>query len=300
MKAIKSFDSFSPSKTWKKILYERQPYSDNYVDDQKFLEQLEQTSRTNIKPISLTLILIDSSIVAQQLSIITIFLSIYKYIRKYRERSSVLWNLVYFDLLLLIIGFILHCWYDKYQISVTQASYSSIIFIICLRAVAPVLQTLTSSYSSDTIHALTIIFSSVHLVAFDYAYVSNIQNKFHGILSLNAAMFSAVLLASRLESIEIVVAFILLAVILFSLLPNTMRILSKVSRTWHIQMSIYLWLFATILLAFLDRMLFAVYEVLLVVLWFVGPLSYVYMQRYKKVLRGPWDIAVLENLEASF
>jgi hypothetical protein len=53
-------------------------------------------------------------------------------------------------------------------------------FLICLRIVSPVLQTLTSSYSNDTIDALVIIFSTIHLVFYDYAYVNNTKDVFTG------------------------------------------------------------------------------------------------------------------------
>lgn len=54
-------------------------------------------------------------------------------------------------------------------------------FLVCLRIVSPVLQTLTSSYSNDTIDALVIIFSTIHLVFYDYAYVNGTKEVFTGV-----------------------------------------------------------------------------------------------------------------------
>jgi len=73
---------------------------------------------------------------------------------------------------------------------------SFLLFVVCLRVCTPMLQTLTSSYrwgcfavllrwsiglcltmfgnrSSDTIYALTILLSAVHIVWHDYQFVNN-------------------------------------------------------------------------------------------------------------------------------
>jgi len=188
-----------------------------------------------------------------------------------------------------------HSQLDRSCPSFNKALCSSMIFGICLRVAAPVLKTLTSSYSSDTIHALAIIFSSVHLVFYDYAFIDNNTMDFSGTLSLNAAMFTAVLLASRLENVDVVAAFVFLAVILFSFMPLSVRLIKLHSPQFHVLTCILLWLVATIMLIVLDSTLFTVYQVLVALVWFICPLWYLYFQRYKKSLKGPWDIAILQR-----
>ena len=274
---------------WRKILYEKQLYPDNYVDSQRFLDQLDTSTR--VSKLSLQFILLSASVLAQQLTIVTIFLTIYKYI--VRRRESV-WRILYFDILLLTCGYLIHFKYDTSCPTIGKALYSFVTFGICLRVISPVLQTLTSSYSSDTIHALTIIFSSLHLVFYDYAFYSNESTAFSGVLSLNAAMFTSVLLASRLEDIDMVAAFILLAVILFSLFPNAVKLIKLRSTSSHIVLCLMLWVLASTMLFFLDITLLIAYEVLMCVVWFIGPVWFLYFQRYKKALRGPWDIVELK------
>ncbi len=46
------------------------------------------------------------------------------------------------------------------------------VFFSILLAMSPVLKTLTSSFSSDTIYALTMTFCAMHVFLYDYSYVS--------------------------------------------------------------------------------------------------------------------------------
>ena len=99
-----------------------------------------------------------------------------------------------------------------------------------LRFLAGVLQTLTASYSSDTVHALAIAGLLLHLLACDFDYAngytesSAVDTKGRppfkgGTLSLTAAFFSTILLASRLEENVSVYIFVTYSVILFGLYP---------------------------------------------------------------------------------
>ena len=121
----------------------------------------------------------------------------------------------------------------------------AIILAAILRFLASVLRTLTASYSSDTVNALAIGGMVVHLLACDYSYALGISTKgsdgdggdeqwgsgstrrLHtgrptfsgGTVSLNAALFSTTLLASRLPTNAMSYAFISSAVILFAFYP---------------------------------------------------------------------------------
>ena len=106
----------------------------------------------------------------------------------------------------------------------------SLFMALFLRFLAGVLQTLTASYSSDTVHALAIGGLVLHLLACDFNY-ANGQTESSGVdiigrppfkggtLSLTAAFFSTILLASRLEENISVYIFVTYSVILFALYP---------------------------------------------------------------------------------
>ena len=64
----------------------------------------------------------------------------------------------------------------------------------------PAMQTLTRTISTDTIVATTAYLLLIHLYLHDYNFVNNVTDKLTGSMSLGAAVFASVLLASRLRS----------------------------------------------------------------------------------------------------
>ena len=115
-----------------------------------------------------------------------------------------------------------------------------------------------------------------------------------GTVSLNAAMFTAVLLASRLRQIEMVTAFIVLAVISFSLFPGTAKLIKRKSMTLHLVLTCSMWFIATVLLVHLHSILLVTYQFIIIFVWGVCPCWLYYLcVNYKKRMRGPWDIAEL-------
>lgn len=283
-------------KPWKKVLYERQPYPDNYIDPNKFLAELELNS-TSSSSESLTFsgIFLNTAVIIQQITALVIFLTIHQLIQQ-NETMNILILFLINGLLLTgvyLVSILLHK-------NIIFSLKSLILFLICLRIIAPILQTLTSSYSDDTINALVLIFSTIHLVFHDYAYVNNIKDIFSGNVSLNAAMFTAVLLASRLHKIELVTAFISLAIISFSFLPTTLKLIKQYSLLFHIIITIIMWLIASILLYSLKRtpLLLVIYQLIIGFVWIICPLWLSLLSRtHKRKLKGPWDIAELPECD---
>ena len=253
---------------WRKILYERQPYPDNYIDSKKFLDELNMGSEQHV--VSYLQLVISTSFLVQQLTIMTTFLGLYLYVVSKPQKLTM--NQLYLiDFGAICTGlFINRILDDEREIrSFTVESVRLVfIFCVCLRVSAPILQTLTSSFSEDTIHALALILAATHLVFYDYTYMyKDDQESFSGTLSLNAAMFTAVLLASRLQDVHTVVAFVLLAVICFSLYPSTARLVNKRSLWFHLLLTILQWVATGVLLAKLDSALY-IYEIATIFLFF--------------------------------
>lgn len=284
------FERQSGSKRqWKRILYENQLFPDNFIDKKRFLDQLNVT--TNSQRITYVSVLNSASVIAQQLSVVAVFLATYKYIIVH---DTHLYRLISFDFMLLLIGHIFHRALDvnvSSQPTISEFLRGIFLFGVCLRVAAPALQTLTSSFSSNTIHALAIAFSSMHLAFYDYSYIHDSEvYVFSGTLSLNASMFTAVLLASRLKNIEMVFSFMLLAVICFSFYPSVARLMYQRSLTLHLAVTIIQCGLASSLLFFLDFALFAVFQFLIIFVWIICPLWLQQMQVYKKTFEGPWDL----------
>jgi phosphatidylinositol N-acetylglucosaminyltransferase subunit C len=302
--------SSTSSKPWKKVLYERQPYPDNYIDSEKFLSELDMNSTS--RPLTFYGIFLNTAAIIQQITAVVLFLLVHRLIQQPNEVINSYYLLFLNCCLLFLIYSISILCHETILISLK----SLVLFLICLRIIAPILQTLTSSYSDDTIDALVLIFSTIHLVFHDYAYVNNTKENFSGNsapspllltslslsgnVSLNAAMFTAVLLASRLHKIELVTAFIALAIISFSFLPRIFKIMKRHSITLHLSITLLLWLAASLLLASFDNTLLVIYQLILGFVWIVCPAWLAFLsQTSKKRLRGPWDIAELPDCDES-
>lgn len=157
---------------------------------------------------------------------------------------------------------------------------------------APMLQTLTRSWSDDTIATLSLLLLAVHATLYDYGGEAS-PTLPGGAVAINAAMLAATILASRLDTVVQVFAFMSFAMEVFALFPRLSLRLRKHSPTAHaLTLTPLLALTAAALLgpgraaALLLGALFAA--------GFLGPALLVWAQRYKAEIRGPWDIAHVE------
>lgn len=91
--------------------------------------------------------------------------------------------------------------------------------VVLLSTFAPLLRTLTQSYSSDTVHTLAALCGVAHLYLYDYQR-STVSTRLDCTVSLNAGFLMSLLLASRLEKSEVVAAFLLTSIVLLVLLPS--------------------------------------------------------------------------------
>jgi hypothetical protein len=128
----------------------------------------------------------------------------------------------------------------------------AILLACILRLVASVLQSLTASYSSDTVAALAIGGMVVHVFACDYPYANGQLRRLQannddtittattssfvyyrpppfqgGTMSLNAALFSTTLLASRISSNLVSYGFISTCVVAFAFYPTARNRISS-------------------------------------------------------------------------
>lgn len=255
---------------WKRLLYEQQNYPDNHVDESQFLANLKRQIDTHIEDkrqevnynVLLSMIF-EATLIVQQLTVVATFVALYKHIM---NRYMTFRGLIAFDSIALLLGYLLtYLLSDKQQIGVRKGVQSLVIMGICLRVAAPVLQTLTSSFSDDTIYALGILFSITHVIFHDYSYMSDMDpNAKIGTISLSAAMLTAILLASRIKQIEIVFGFVLLAVISFSLFPITSKLIYNRSKALHVSTLFLEWTLASFLLLHIRELLpiFFVYQVI--------------------------------------
>lgn len=352
----------SPAVKWKMALYARQPFPDNHVPD-SFLDKL--VTNAGISRPELRYIFLRATAVTQQISVVVVFLMAFLYSS---ENILPLPLLLATDAGLLLGGYLLAACIHPRRMLQLRTLLSTCGWITlcaaCLRVIAPVLRTLTVSYSDDTIYALALVLSGLHLVFHDYgaawslssslfcsssfsspasfmvratkvaagiegnenddededkdisdvsqsscqaktataeaaavAILLTSPSQFHGTFSLNAALFAAVLLASRLESNEQVFGFVFLAIELFAFFPLARHLAHRRSTTLHLLVALGLVVAATSALAAAveHRPLLVMYLIVVVFVSLVCPVWLQHIHQYKFTIQGPWDIASVEG-----
>jgi len=283
---------------WRRECFSIQPYADNYIDE-TFLDQLNENDSSGTAQQNMTIFVVffNASTVVQQISLICIFLVVSKFASRENADAKLL---ALFDAVLIVLGIIVETIVKSERTKLLEYFFSFLLAGILLRLVAPVLQTLTVSYSMDTVHALALFFSSIHLAFFDYSYITNTSEFFLGTISLNAAMFTAVLLASRLKNVQMVVGFVLLGMLLFSQYPQVAKDIYSYSAKIYFGTTLLLMTIASCLLLYLDFTLLCIYIGIIFFAWIVSPIFFLYMQRFKCKKNGPWDMAQLQKQYSVF
>jgi phosphatidylinositol glycan class C protein len=275
---------------WRKLLYIRQPYPDNYVDRTHFLAELRKN--TTVKLYGYGWLIRHSLRLVQHLSAILIFLSFFVLLH-WRVVSAgqliVLANSVTLTFYVAWIGYV---WgqRDEYRVSGKQAGKSAILFMMTLLGLTPILKTLTEDTSSDTVWVLTTLCLIVNVASFDY---SAKEVRGDDSVALNAAIFASVLLASRLPTKAHVFGLMSLSVAWFALAPLLQRALRQSNQSAALVLEMVFITMAVVMMGFIAPILSMVFMAVVVFITIVCPIIYVYLQRYKQEIHGPWDEASL-------
>uniref|UniRef100_A0A1A8RZD8 Phosphatidylinositol glycan, class C n=1 Tax=Nothobranchius rachovii TaxID=451742 RepID=A0A1A8RZD8_9TELE len=204
----------SQSVPWRKVLWERQPFPDNYVD-QRFLEELRRNE--GIRQYRYWAVVKEASLVGQQLSCVAIFITFWLYMEQgLLAPETLLWT----SLVCGLLGYGLYQAFTSQTDSCSETRthladlQSAALFLSFTFGFSPVLKTLTESVSTDTVYAMSAVMLLAHLVSFPYGEPSP-----PGSLSLNAALFASVCLASRLPGALHTFAMLSCALLVFALWP---------------------------------------------------------------------------------
>lgn len=150
---------------------------------------------------------------------------------------------------------------------------------------APMMHTLTDSISTDTIFTLTLCVLLVHLVFFDYGLPAFVASK---AISLNAALFASICLASRLPTAFDAFALLCVAAEFFVLFPRLVQAFWRPA--WMVPMAgLCVW-------SLIDQpSVLGLYSVGCALVNGVCPVVFVYMQQFKQTKHGPWDEAIIRD-----
>ncbi|KAK6725616.1 hypothetical protein RB195_004121 [Necator americanus] len=250
---------------WRKILYRRQPYPDNYSGgDEQFLSELKK----NLSAVKYTYweAVFGVARLVFHLNLIVLLYITFEYVFA---------NVLSADVLAIALISTSTALYVIYAFLITETSidfldhfYTVVVLFLFGYATTPAIRTLTDTISTDTIFALSFITALISCVFHDYGINAPIVSYQ---LSVSSGLSSAVFLLSRLDSND--VAFVMLS-IAFALHAFT---------------------------PFIRNLLFSRYRVIasLLTLWlsicstyFLRTLYVELSQKSKQTIHGPWDEAI--------
>ncbi|KAI3415957.1 hypothetical protein GPALN_005518 [Globodera pallida] len=277
---------------WEKVLYKRQPFPDNHTDETLFLDQL----RTNVGLVHYSFLsaFCGACVVMAHLDLVVLFLCCFELVQSdaigplalFWIGAGVAFTLLVFSGLLQSTPvfritsseFVEHC---RTLATILAFGY----------AFTPVIRTLTTSISTDTIYASAILLFFASLVVHDYGINVPVVSL---PLSANLCLAASVFLISRLQSDLMAFLLLALSLCLFCFWP---RLRNALFDRWHLLPPLTLLplsVMSTVALAKLVEPQLAFMHFLLhmsIVLF--CPWLFVRMQSIKSTIHGPWDEATL-------
>lgn len=274
-------------KAWRKVLYEKQSFPDNYTDKKVFLRDLRKN--IDFKEVSLTEAVLGANLLLQEFCTVVAFVLIYFYMVNKWATPAVILECTS---LLTAFGFIYYLFFFSAGIKqkLGHDLRTVLTFIVFGQLFSPVLHTLTDTISTDTIYTTSFFMMLVHLIFFDYGVSAAIVSNS---LSLSAAVFASICLASRLSSAH--EAFILMTVateafVLFPLLRNEIQ--------KPILLTSLLLILDTYFLYQIGSLAIILFMVTVILVTLICPLLFVRYQKYKDNIYGPWDEAVVDDVDS--
>uniref|UniRef100_A0AAG5DCD8 Phosphatidylinositol N-acetylglucosaminyltransferase subunit C n=1 Tax=Anopheles atroparvus TaxID=41427 RepID=A0AAG5DCD8_ANOAO len=263
---------------WKKNLYENREYADNYTDP-SFLKDMK--TNTNLKTYTAAEAFTGATRLSQQISMVTVFLVIFHHL--YTERIGP--KTIFFQSAVgTIVGYFIYAGRDIQVAKFIEDSKTAVAVLVFGFIFSPLLHTLTNSISTDTIFSMTFFVLVVHLICFDYGISGALVSK---AISLNAAIFGSICLASRLSSA--LHAFVLLevAAVFFALGPFL------VCKLYSIQLLVLSMAVCCYFLHSISHTILCTYVCALAFVNVFCPWLFLRLQKYKNNINGPWDEAVV-------
>lgn len=146
---------------------------------------------------------------------------------------------------------------------------------------SPILKTLTETISTDTICSMVLLMMSVHLIFYDYGVQCAIVSP---PISLNAAIFGTVCLASRLSSTYQAFTLLIWAVdvfVVFTLIRNKIRVQLTLPQSALFSSAVVAISFLSLTIV-VDMIYCCLYALLVVFINFVIPVGFYMLQPLKE------------------
>ena len=203
-------------------LFETSEFPDNHVDKSTFMMNLVKNK--NVRRYKYWTVVRYAVPVVQQITAVTIFLAFTMYAMQGQISERFLG---FVDIAIACVG--------GFAANIPQLSSklklesATTIYLLAgtLVVLAPVMRTLTESYSDDTVTFLVMLLCSLHLIFHEYRSTPIFSGG--GMFSLNAGMFASILLASRLSSDVFVFEILGLSTLLLVCFPLVRQFLIRES-----------------------------------------------------------------------
>jgi len=277
-------------KQWRKVLFERGSFPDNYTPDKCFLAAIRRNK--NLHNYSFHQCVLGASQVALQVCVVTLFSLVYISLDNEGISNHLVLLLSAISAILGYVSMRLRDFFAKaWKVSLAsiKEDFKHVsLFLFFSFSFSPVLYKLTDTIATDTVHTTAGMMLFVHLLFHNYglekaAVVSNA-------LSLNAAIFASICLASRLASSYDAFVILSVSVVAFVLFPMfRLRLDGNFSVAIAVMSTVGL-----VVLTSIAHSLTAAICLLLTLLFVmvVSPALYVHWQIKKNTIHGPWDEAV--------
>uniref|UniRef100_A0A915PLY8 Phosphatidylinositol N-acetylglucosaminyltransferase subunit C n=1 Tax=Setaria digitata TaxID=48799 RepID=A0A915PLY8_9BILA len=269
-------------KKWRKILYERQPFEDEYSGGSEFLKEL----RTNITVVEYTFM---EAVYGASLVMLHSNAIIFYYLVFDSVNNSSISFAQYFAMIFAIALFLFTVYLFMIRPRNLLDHFYTFITLLCFGyMLTPIIRTLTDTISTDTIYVMSSILFLLSFIFHDYVIVAPLVST---ILSVNLSLAASVCLVSRVSSNESAFTLLALSVLVFSYWPQMRNMLYK---KWP-KSSLFLIIFSSLplftALHQISHSLSAVYIFILVFVLLFCPMVLMIMQPLKSTKHGPWDEA---------
>ncbi|XP_015263288.1 PREDICTED: phosphatidylinositol N-acetylglucosaminyltransferase subunit C [Gekko japonicus] len=281
-----------PRQRWQKVLYKKQPFPDNYVD-QSFLEKLRKN--VHARQYQYWAVVFESGVMIQQLCSVCVFVAIWWYMDVGLLAPQWLFGA---GLASSLVGYVLFDAIDsgagRRESGRTRWAdlKSSVVFVAFTYGFSPVLKTLTESISTDTIYAMSAFMLLGHLIFFDYGANAAIVSS---TLSLNMAIFASVCLASRLPRSLHAFVMVTFAIQIFALWPMLQKKLKAQTPRGYVAITLLFATAALVGLLTITSVGTVLFALLLVSISCLCPYCLIRLQLFKNNIHGPWDEAEIKE-----
>lgn len=277
-------------RAWRKVLYANEEYEDNYTDP-SFLQ--EMTRNKFVRLISYSEAIIGATKLTQKVTVVILFMLIFYLLYTDNLRPE---TLLVQATSATFLGYFYSIFQLRLQIRTILNDSKTVLGVLVFGFLfTPLMHTLTTSISTDTIFSTTFLMMLLHLIFADYGMDAFMVSR---AISLNAAIFATICLSSRLETTFHSFVLLTVAIESFVLLPVFLKTVLSSCR-W-----LYLLFVVCIVAASAYLLLsFTILPLLLTYLGLVGfvnvvcPIIFVRQQKFKDNKHGPWEEAIVKETD---